>query len=415
MLKARDAAYGTGRRKGGWWKWKVAPFTADAVLIYAQRGHGRRASLYTDYTFGVWNEGELVPFAKAYSGLTDAEIRRVDAFVRRNTVERFGPVRVVRPELVFELAFEGIQRSSRHRSGVAVRFPRMARWRTDKRPEDATGCRPSTGPTEPSGIEVRADVAYGPLPAQRLDLYLPAGPRDPRPAVLLIHGGGWSDGQRGDMKDIAVALAGQGFVAASAGYRLVDGERNRFPVQLDDVQRAVRWLRANAATLGIDPPRICALGFSAGGHLAALLGTRDVREAVDPTLAAHSSRVGCVVNAFGPTDLTVPFPVEHGIEQRVIALIGAPRERAPDLFRDASPIHHLDGRSAAFLHFHGLLDPLVPVEQTRRMHAALLAAGASSTYIEFPDEGHAIAQPRNVSTFVRAMLDFVAAQPPLSP
>jgi DNA ligase-1 len=102
------------------------------VLIYAQRGHGKRASLYTDYTFGLWRDGELVPFAKAYSGLTDAEIREVDAFIRRNTVERFGPVRTVKPELVFELGFEGIQRSSRHKSGIAVRFPRMLRIRHDK-------------------------------------------------------------------------------------------------------------------------------------------------------------------------------------------------------------------------------------------------------------------------------------------
>ena len=137
MLKRLDSAYGVGRRKGAWWKWKVAPFTVDAVLLYAQRGHGRRASLYTDYTFGVWREGQLVPFAKAYTGLTDEEIRRVDAFVRRNAVEKFGPVRTVRAELVFELAFEGIQRSSRHKSGVAVRFPRILRWRTDKRAEDA--------------------------------------------------------------------------------------------------------------------------------------------------------------------------------------------------------------------------------------------------------------------------------------
>jgi DNA ligase-1 len=137
MLKRMDAPYGVGRRKGGWWKWKVQPFTIDAVLIYAQRGSGRRASLYTDYTFGVWKDGELVPFAKAYSGLTDEEIRRVDGFVRRNTLQRFGPVRTVKPELVFELAFEGIQRSPRHKSGVAVRFPRMLRWRTDKKPEDA--------------------------------------------------------------------------------------------------------------------------------------------------------------------------------------------------------------------------------------------------------------------------------------
>ncbi|BCW98814.1 MAG: ATP-dependent DNA ligase [Armatimonadota bacterium] len=137
MLKRLDSAYGVGRPRGDWWKWKIEPLSVDCVLMYAQRGHGKRASLYTDYTFGVWDGDRLVPFAKAYSGLTDEEIREVDAFVRRNTVERFGPVRSVRPELVFELAFEGIQRSTRHRSGVAVRFPRMVRWRRDKRPADA--------------------------------------------------------------------------------------------------------------------------------------------------------------------------------------------------------------------------------------------------------------------------------------
>lgn len=137
MLKRRDATYGVGRRKGGWWKWKVDPFSIDAVMIYAQAGHGRRASLHTDYTFAVWDADKLVPFAKAYSGLTDAEIRELDAWIRRNTVEKFGPVRHVKPEHVFELGFEGIQRSPRHKSGIAVRFPRILRWRTDKRIEDA--------------------------------------------------------------------------------------------------------------------------------------------------------------------------------------------------------------------------------------------------------------------------------------
>ncbi len=160
MLKHRDSPYGSGRHKmagGGWWKWKLDPYTVDAVLIYAQAGHGRRASIYTDYTFAVWsrppeNEAEadavvaaivareparpgalqLVPFAKAYSGLTDAEFKAVDATIRRHTLERFGPVRSVRPSLVFELGFEGIQRSTRHKSGVAVRFPRMLRIRDDK-------------------------------------------------------------------------------------------------------------------------------------------------------------------------------------------------------------------------------------------------------------------------------------------
>jgi DNA ligase 1 len=144
MLKAKDAQYGVGRTKdvGTWWKWKIAPFSVDAVLVYAQAGHGRRASLYTDYTFAVWDsdaEGErkLVPFAKAYSGLTDAEIAQVDNAVRRTTIERFGPVRSVRPTMVFEIGFEGIALSPRHKSGIAVRFPRILRRRDDKAVEDA--------------------------------------------------------------------------------------------------------------------------------------------------------------------------------------------------------------------------------------------------------------------------------------
>lgn len=132
MLKRHGSPYRVGRRRGDWWKWKVEPFSVDAVMLYAQAGSGRRASLFTDYTFAVWDNGTLVPFAKAYSGLTDQEINKVDAWVRRNTLEKFGPVRSVKPELVFELAFEGINLSTRHKSGIAVRFPRIARWRMDK-------------------------------------------------------------------------------------------------------------------------------------------------------------------------------------------------------------------------------------------------------------------------------------------
>jgi len=163
VLKHREARYGTGRRKqddlagGTWWKWKIEPFSVDCVLVYAQPGHGRRASVYTDYTFAVWSRTpqgadevqaaldaiaarrapeddalQLVPFAKAYSGLTDEEFRRVDRVIRRDTVEKFGPVRSVRPSLVLELGFEGIQKSARHKSGIAVRFPRMLRIRDDK-------------------------------------------------------------------------------------------------------------------------------------------------------------------------------------------------------------------------------------------------------------------------------------------
>jgi DNA ligase-1 len=137
MIKRSASAYGVGRRRGDWWKWKIDPYTIDAVLIYAQPGSGKRASLLTDYTFGVWHDGELVPVAKAYSGLTNEEIDEMDRWIRRHTMERFGPVRHVEPVHVFELGFEAIARSPRHRSGIAVRFPRMLRWRRDKRPEEA--------------------------------------------------------------------------------------------------------------------------------------------------------------------------------------------------------------------------------------------------------------------------------------
>ena len=137
MIKRAASPYGVGRKRGDWWKWKIDPYTMDAVLIYAQPGSGRRASLLTDYTFGVWDDGELVPIAKAYSGLSNKEIAEVDGWIRRHTRERFGPVRHVEPVQVFELGFEGIAKSSRHRSGIAVRFPRMLRWRKDKKPEEA--------------------------------------------------------------------------------------------------------------------------------------------------------------------------------------------------------------------------------------------------------------------------------------
>ena len=137
MLKRKSATYQVGRKRGDWWKWKIDPLSIDAVMIYAQKGHGRRADLYTDYTFAVWDGDKLVPIAKAYSGLTDKEINQVDSFVKRNTLEKFGPVRTVKAELVFEIGFEGINHSTRHKSGVALRFPRILRWRTDKKKEEA--------------------------------------------------------------------------------------------------------------------------------------------------------------------------------------------------------------------------------------------------------------------------------------
>jgi DNA ligase 1 len=134
MLKRKQSTYQVGRKRGDWWKWKIDPLTIDAVMIYAQKGAGRRSNLYTDYTFAVKDGDKLIAFTKAYSGLTDKEFAQVDAFVKRNSLEKFGPVRTVKPELVFEIAFEGIAASNRHKSGVALRFPRISRWRKDKTP-----------------------------------------------------------------------------------------------------------------------------------------------------------------------------------------------------------------------------------------------------------------------------------------
>ena len=137
MLKKNDSIYQSGRKRGVWYKWKVEPLTLDAVLTSAQPGTGKRASLYTDYTFSIWKGDQLVPIAKAYSGLTDSEIRDLDQWIRKNTLERFGPVRALKTEKVFELGFEGLARSTRHKSGFAVRFPRILRERSDKKPDSA--------------------------------------------------------------------------------------------------------------------------------------------------------------------------------------------------------------------------------------------------------------------------------------
>jgi DNA ligase-1 len=137
MLKRWTSTYQTGRRRGDWWKWKIDPLTIDCVLLYAQSGTGRRSNLYTDYTLAVWKDKELIPVTKAYSGLTDEELSSMDNWIKRNTIEKFGPVRSVKPQHVFEIAFEGIQESNRHKAGVALRFPRILRWRKDKKPEEA--------------------------------------------------------------------------------------------------------------------------------------------------------------------------------------------------------------------------------------------------------------------------------------
>jgi DNA ligase-1 len=163
MLKRKASPYRVGRVRGDWWKWKIGPQTLDAVLVYAQRGSGKRASLYTDYTFALRDGEELVPFAKAYSGLSDAEIREVDQFIRKNTTEKFGPVRSVKPQLVFELAFEGIQHSPRHKSGIAVRFPRILRQRKDKSPAEADTVETARGMITTEKKMAEVDLEQGSL------------------------------------------------------------------------------------------------------------------------------------------------------------------------------------------------------------------------------------------------------------
>ncbi len=180
MIKRAASPYHVGRKRGDWWKWKLDPYTIDAVMIYAQAGHGRRANLYTDFTFAVRDGNDLVPFTKAYSGLTDAEFSAITAWVNKNTLERFGPVRRVPPELVFELAFEGIQASPRHKSGIALRFPRMLRWRRDKAAdeidtlENLKSLLASISGGQPPGTP----ISGGQPPGTSISGGQPPGPRD---------------------------------------------------------------------------------------------------------------------------------------------------------------------------------------------------------------------------------------------
>jgi acetyl esterase/lipase len=240
---------------------------------------------------------------------------------------------------------------------------------------------------EPVDIErgvVYGEVAGGPL---LLDVYRSLPHRAPRPAVILIHGGGMWTGSRTHMEHPARQLASAGYVAFSVDYRLVDAAAgcHRWPAQLDDVQHAVRWVRAHAADFGIDPMRVGAFGWSAGGQLAALLGTRDTRDATAP-LGSYLSRVACVVDLAGDVDLaayTEP-PALH----EVVALLGGTLHEVPERYRDASPLSSIDGRTAPFLVVHGAQDDVVPIEQSRRLVAALREAGVEVQFVELANAGH---------------------------
>lgn len=256
------------------------------------------------------------------------------------------------------------------------------------------------GPLAPIGVgvaqadvQVEEDVAYGEADGQPLllDVYRPPARDTPRPAVILIHGGGWTAGygSRADMAQPARELADAGYVAFTIAYRLLDGEpgHNVWPAQLADVQRAVRWVRANADRYGVDPERICSYGHSAGGHLAAMLGVRDTRDNSDPALADVSSRVNCVVDLAGDMDLAIPYP--NAVDTEIVTgLLGGAPEEAPDAYSDASPLAQVDEETVPFLIFHGQRDTINPIEHSRRMVAALHEAGVEVVYVEIPDADH---------------------------
>jgi acetyl esterase/lipase len=247
----------------------------------------------------------------------------------------------------------------------------------------------------PSAVSplVAKDVVYGTVDDQPLllDIASPGDRGTARPAVILLHGGGLVFGDRGFVSDKWAICADAGYVAVNVGYRLfnMDTGANAWPAQLDDVQLAVRWIRANADTYGIDPDRIGVLGESSGGQLGSFLGSRDTRNEGDPALAGISSRVNCVVDLAGPVDQSTPSEDEQ-IVATIAAILGGTAESPPDeaAYRDFSPITFIDEQSAPFLIMHGAADPLVPVEQSRSMVEALHEAGVEVVYAEFPGLDH---------------------------
>jgi acetyl esterase/lipase len=257
------------------------------------------------------------------------------------------------------------------------------------------------------------DVDYCNVGGKRLllDVHRPVGDSTAlRPAVIFVHGGGWVAGDKKDMRVMAEAAARQGAVAFNINYRLVFGRENIWPAPLDDVQRAVRWVRKNAPRYGVDPEQIGALGGSAGGHLVLFLGLVDTRDNSDADLAAYSSRVKCVVDLFGPSDLTqeiTKVPMASTANDLVRQLIGGPLAEKGDVARDASPLFRIGAERAAFLIWHGRKDSIVPPDQSERMHEALKKAGADSTLVIFEDEDHGWRKPENNARFAKETLDFL--------
>ncbi len=263
---------------------------------------------------------------------------------------------------------------------------------------------------------VDRDLAYGSAGGRilRLDLYRPPSPGDgrpepTRPAIVMIHGGAWVQGSKEGDRDLAEHFARLGFAAVAVDYRLAEDASSRYPAQLDDVQKAVRWVRKHAAEYGIDPNRVAAYGHSAGGHLAALLGTTDTRVDDDTALLGVSSWVDCVVDCAGPTDFTDPAspPVGPEIAWVVPNLFGKTSAEIPEVYREASPLARVTPRSSPTLIVHGTEDPTVPIDQSRRFFVGLRAAGVDARLIELPGEGHLFESPENVRTWLSETIGFL--------
>ncbi len=262
---------------------------------------------------------------------------------------------------------------------------------------------PPASPTPPAAtnsesadpVSTQPDVEYGVQGGEKLllDIYQPAAPASkPRPAVVMIHGGSWTSLDKSTMRPMGNFLARSGFVAVSVNYRLLDGSKNRWPAQLDDVQRAVRWLRANASKYNIDPNHIGAFGHSAGAQLAALLGMEDTRDNSDPALAKYSSRVQAVVDVSGPSDFLTNRDADG--DAAMANFLGGDFAKLPEVWRSASPVFHVDKANAPFLIVHGTGDPNVPIAQAQELYEKLQQAGVPVTLIKL-DDGHTFKAPES--------------------
>ena len=250
----------------------------------------------------------------------------------------------------------------------------------------AAGQQSGAGPSSQNGVTVQENVAYATVKGTELhlDVYEPSDRgTQTRPAVVLLHGGGWTGFDKSTMRGMGQFLARSGFVAFAVDYRLLHGDENRWPAQLDDVQRAVRWVRANAAKYGVNAEHIGAFGHSAGAQLAALLGMEDTRDNSDPALAKYSSRVQAVVDVSGPTDFTTMKDPE-GVAF-LASFLGAEYAKHPEIWQDASPAFHVSKKDAPFLIVHGTKDESVPIEQAQELYDKLHAVGVPVTLLKVDD------------------------------